>query len=1040
MPSSYRPPAIFLASLALAMTLVHDGAWGAIPPSPGAPVDGDKSASAIPPSPSPTLALPGPLQPFLRLAGVSSKVTPEEVLPLLAHQVVIDGYSGSNRSSSPTEYLILLKRYVDQARELRALAADGNLRVSNCDQARQLLTVIGYTLRQPCGPTATLETADSKRAFTAVDSGFPLTALENSLQNGKPFVYPYGDTKLPVLLGPDVWMHFDPNKNHRDLLDALMGDPALARLYVALAQMDRETQAALRDSPGLQSLLPLAPVLDFYGEQLRIRSGRVVVPGGPPAESAWETLVGASPHSPGNFVIGLFSKDNGWLAPYYDTLSRVTGAEQAYFTEPHRLVRFYEALRGRELNPGPARAVFRPDPGLLLLATQMTLDPDGQPHVPGNLRVWTEVLASNDFKLSRKWSRKTGQLKTPENLIEVLLGLSRAQAVHGPLQAYLSLSAIDRARSGGKPLSPQTALLLAGNFPKYKDHYLTFAEFGSLNDESITSFMNTAESIERIPDPTLRAEAAGIVQAQCGLWQILARQGEIPAADENASWQGLLHPFARIPSSPALYDAARASLGELMRAATGKSHVSQDAMIELVAGPPPTSPHRAQVREEIANRLRLVLEAQRLVSLDTLLTLGDGLPLVAQGKAQAAALLPLAQELREFEMPKPIFSTGEKIEWTAGHYGDAHTQAEMDTNIDAALSKPGTLRDIAEARGRLVPFLRDFLIGLNYAYYEPPGAQMLHNNPLFIRRHDFSGDATRGSEPPWSAPRLVGRGETSGGGVRLSGGLPRLPYILAEVEQEFMVPKNIQSLIWEDLVPSLVASAVLPRWWQITPRELHAAALYQRFGEDLLTSAGTDATLREKVVDILDNRLLSRRVDELKTALTAGHPETILPGMTPAETFYLALEFQRLYPAEMTHWGMAGQELETLTQEHPEETSRQRLAQDFGVPHPNLALTTSRDLLDVRPFPTFFGYSSSLMAESWESSNLYWARLADEKGLPPEDLHQLVPALTRRMAENIFATDLDDWPALARALLETGAEFRADKLDSPPMVSAVAPH
>ena len=193
-------------------------------------------------------------------------------------------------------------------------------------------------------------------------------------------------------------------------------------------------------------------------------------------------------------------------------------------------------------------------------------------------------------------------------------------------------------------------------------------------------------------------------------------------------------------------------------------------------------------------------------------------------------------------------------------------------------------------------------------------------------------------------------------------------------------------------------------------------------------------------MDILDNRLLSRRVDELKTALTAGHPETILPGMTPAETFYLALEFQRLYPAEMTHWGMAGQELETLTQEHPEETSRQRLAQDFGVPHPNLALTTSRDLLDVRPFPTFFGYSSSLMAESWESSNLYWARLADEKGLPPEDLHQLVPALTRRMAENIFATDLDDWPALARALLETGAEFRADKLDSPPMVSAVAPH
>ncbi len=205
MPSSYRPLAIFLASLALAMVLIHDQTWGATPPSPGAPGNGDNSASRVPPSPSPTLALPGPLQPFLRLAGVSSKVSPEEVLPLLSHQVVVDGYSGSSRSSSPTEYLILLKRYVDQARELRALAAaDGNLRVSNCDEARHLLTVIGYMLHQPCGPTVTLETADSKRAFTAVDSGFPLVDLENSLQKGKPFVYPYGDTKLPVLLGPDV--------------------------------------------------------------------------------------------------------------------------------------------------------------------------------------------------------------------------------------------------------------------------------------------------------------------------------------------------------------------------------------------------------------------------------------------------------------------------------------------------------------------------------------------------------------------------------------------------------------------------------------------------------------------------------------------------------------------------------------------------------------------------------------------------------------------------------------------------------------------
>jgi hypothetical protein len=991
--------------------------------------------------PSSMLAIPGPLQPFLRLAAVSHKVTPEEVLPLLSHQVVLDGFGGSSRSSSPTEYLILVRRYVYQARELQALAGpDGNIRVSKCDDAERLLSVIGYRLRQPCGPNATLETANSRRAFTTVDSGFPLADLEKALQSGNPFVYPFGTTQLPVLFDSRVWMENDRNKSHKDLLDALLGDPELARLYWALAQIDEETRSALREAPGIERLLPLAPLLDFYGEQLRIRSGRVLVPGGPPAESAWEHLVGVSPHSPGEFVIALFTKDNGWLAPYYDALSRVSGPQQAYFTGPHRLEQFYQALRGRVITPSPAKSVFRPDPGLLLLVTRMPLDPDGHPHVPGNLAVWSEIIrAANDTKVARDRAKKAARLSTPEQLIEALIGFSRAYTPKGPLQAYLAFSEIDRARAGQNPLSPQTTLLLAKNFASYNNQYLAFAEFHALNDASITEFINTANTLDHVADPTLRAETIGIFQAESGLWQILARQKQIPEADQNSSWQGIFHPFASIHSSPDLYDATRTSLAALLRAATGNPHVSQDEIIELVAGPHPTSPNRAQIREDIANRIRSVLEAQRLVSLDTLLALGDGLPRVAQGKAQAETLLPLAQELREFEMPKPIFSTGERIEWTTGRFGDAHTQAEMETNIVEALHTPGASKELANARGRLVPFLRDFLTGVNYAYYEPPGAQMLHNNPLFIRRHDFSGELSRGSEPPWSTPRLVGRGDTSAGGVRLTGGLPGLPYVLAQVEQEFIVPKNVQSLIWEDLVPSLMTSAILPRWWEVTPKELHAAALYQQFGEELLTSAGQEASLREKVMDILANRMLSRRLGQLEQALSTGHSEEALPRMTPAETFYLALEFQRRYPAEVTRWGKAGEEIQVLMQEDPEEINGPRLSEDFGVPHPALAQTTARELLNLRPFPTFLGYSSFLLAESWESNNLFWARLADEKGLPPESLHLLVPALTHRMVENIFATHLDDWPALLRALRETGMEFREGKLESLPKINVPSP-
>jgi hypothetical protein len=74
------------------------------------------------------------------------------------------------------------------------------------------------------------------------------------------------------------------------------------------------------------------------------------------------------------------------------------------------------------------------------------------------------------------------------------------------------------------------------------------------------------------------------------------------------------------------------------------------------------------------------------------------------------------------------------------------------------------------------------------------------------------------------------------------------------------------------------------------------------------------------------------------------------------------------------------------------------------------------------------GYSSRFLAESWDSNNLYWARLADEKDYSPVMLNGLVPELTHRMVEKIFATDLEDWPALLRAERETGEEFRRGKI------------
>lgn len=334
---------------------------------------------------SPTEAsLPGPLRSFLRMAAISQKVTPDEVLPLLARNVVMSGY----QQGRPTQFLVLLNWYMDQARELQNLAGKGQaLHVASCDDAKPLLAILGYRLQHGCGPDAALETADANRAFLTIDSGFPLADLEDALRTGKPFDAPYAAAQVPVLYQSKDWVANKKNAN-RGVVDSILRDPDLARLYWAMSRMDTATGQFLWRSMGLKKLLVTAPVLDFYGSQISIRSGRVLVPGGVSAESAWRDLVGGNPRSPADFVTKLVGKDSGWLAAYFDTLSRVSPAQQAYFTSSRRLTRLYDALRGRDLTPLPTRHSFRPDPGLFLLETRLQIDPNGQPHIPGGVEVW----------------------------------------------------------------------------------------------------------------------------------------------------------------------------------------------------------------------------------------------------------------------------------------------------------------------------------------------------------------------------------------------------------------------------------------------------------------------------------------------------------------------------------------------------------------------------------------------------------------------------------------------------------------------------
>lgn len=1013
-------------SAAVVLSLVSCcSALQAAPPK----VDADRGAADSRPSrprPAETVVIPGPLPSFLRMAGISQEVSPDDVVPLLARNVALYGYDNGR----PTEYLVLLNRYVHFARDLRSIAeGDGAIRIGGCDSASKLIALLGYKAQGICGHRGfALMTADPERAFLTIDSGFPLTGLERALQKSDPFNFAFPASQVPIVFTEKEWVGLSPAKEQRstDLIDALLHDQTLDRLYWAVAKCDGETRNALQKAPGLRKLLALAPAFELYGSGIRIHQGNVEVPAG--SVKDWEEMVGESPSSPGEFVVHLLGKDRGWLGAYFDAVSRLSRTQQTHFVQDGRLQRLYAAYRSGAPRSDATTGVFPRDADLLVFLTSVKWKENGDADIPGDLAGWQEIF-SKKRKDEHDSVKRRDCCETSERLLETLAADSHIESDSGPVEIFLTLSALNAGRSDGRRLSNQTEELIASKQGEFNRWFPIFAEFPTLDDAAVVQFLSAADRIDAISNPTLRANALGAFQAEVGLWQIFARQGEIPTDKLNASWLSTVQPFTGVGNSLQLFDAARSSLQGLLTNAAGKANLSQDEIIDLLAGPAQQSEDGRRVHTELAERIHAVMDDQRLASLDTLFGIYDGLTAMAHGSDVGKSLLPLAGNLHEFEMPRAIFTGTERASWSPLVYTSRHAELQIRTDLTKIIQAPGSASQLEAARGELTPFLRDTLVGLNYAYYEPPGAEVLHNNPLFVRSHDFSSISVLGIERIWGDPSLIGVGATAGGGAYLMGSLADLPYALAATEGELIAPKHVQALIWQEAVPDLLVDAILPRWWSLSRDELHAAALYQRAGEELFAASAANAALRAKVLSILTDRMSPQRLERVEDTLQSEKPApSVITQLLPAEAFYLSVQFRKRYPAEVSDWGTAGKELDALVQKDPTDTAPDRLSKDFGVPHSALLFTNARGLLNMKPPPAFGGNASRLLAQSWESDNLYWARLADEMGYSPVMLNVLVPALTRRMVVNIFASNIDDWPALFRAMRETGDEFRSGKI------------
>ncbi len=979
------------------------------------------------------IEIPGPLSAFARMTAITPDLAPEQLLSALARNVVISGFrsSGPEGGMIETEYLRLVFRYLEHARDLTTLAGPNRmLEIAQCEtrETGELLKILGYRMRGGCGGEVVLETVNPTKAFVTVDSGFPLAELEEALRTNRPFRYDMTPTVVPVLFGPDYWQLKDETKAAKSAIELFLSDPARCRMYLSIAKLESSTADMLRKEIDYDKLRAFAHVIDFYGGMFHVVDGKVVTPGGPRTVSKWENMAGGSVTKPADFFLKLIAKDDGWLACYFDALSRIEGPVKDYLTEPSRLERFYDALRGRITSPGPARPVFRANTDMLIFTHRLRLDADGKPHVPGGLAVWKSMVADKKFVDDKRLRRAAPSWQEPDDLIAALFGLSRSYIDNVPLKIFVALSEMNRLRD--KPLEPATVAALIDHYPQLHAQYSLLSELPTLSDDAVQLFLTTAPALSKSRNEQLRGDTVGSLQGLLGLWQAYVRHGVLEGQEANKVFVGILTNYQAVDTHQQLFDRARNSV-ELMLAATGgvEAKDPQAHLLALLAGT--REPGNPEVLGRQVRAMEEVLAAQRLMTLTEIFALADQLSGAASGAAIDTNLVNrLTAKIGRIQSIRSSLSTEEKNALSFGRFTEDHIERERKVRLRAEVDKYANAPEkLLELREVLIPHLRDTLVGLNYAHYAPPGGQILLTNGQFVRYHDFAG--LQGHDYSWSPTEVVGVGWSATSGGRLMGSLSELPYALAQAEQNFLIPEQEQALIWGDLVPQMLLTATVPRWWNVSAVQRHYVALMQRAGRSLLAESMMNDDVRKAFLASLDRWSSPHRVTETRLALDAANVVEAERQMMPAELFRVAND---LLASRSDLKSPLYDEIRNLQRSEP-LVDMALISDLFGTPKPALTRSYRRELLGLRTMPTLMGYSSRLMAETWESSGLYWAEVSDRLHMRPEELNLVIPEWTRETVEGIFATHLEDWPALLRSMRKVGESKLANGAVTPAVAS-----
>jgi hypothetical protein len=187
------------------------------------------------------------------------------------------------------------------------------------------------------------------------------------------------------------------------LAAAIFTERRPAFIYLGLLSLDDETLAYFAQHGGvIGALSPRgAGAFGQWGRSIHIAQGKVQVPGGDAA--LWQELVGEAPADPDKFVRALLSKDEGRAAYFYDAVTHLDPARQAFALaatagakRADRVKALYSAVANTKaiLSSGDWPTVRHPF-GPMSIVRQAKVETSGAMAPPASRALWEAVIGGD---------------------------------------------------------------------------------------------------------------------------------------------------------------------------------------------------------------------------------------------------------------------------------------------------------------------------------------------------------------------------------------------------------------------------------------------------------------------------------------------------------------------------------------------------------------------------------------------------------------------------------------------------------------------